>query len=181
MSRPLSGPQMRHKRHQRRHSRPRALVCDPCSRILCRGAQCEDIVPLRQLHPRSIDVASPEMDPPLLAIPMHASIHCPSSSDCHSPAPTIPLGLHLRKGESGGLRKKKTHRERNKWRKSHCERLNPGGAGLTSLSARIASEKRGKRRVVVIKQVSCDSIKSGNTALQECKVLQSLDHDNIVR
>ena len=33
----------------------------------------------------------------------------------------------------------------------------------------------------VIKSVACENIKAGNTALQEAKVLQQLDHVNIVR
>ncbi len=53
--------------------------------------------------------------------------------------------------------------------------LSQGGQGSTI----IATEK-DTGNVIVIKTVYCDSIRSGNDALQEAKVLQSYKHPNIV-
>mmetsp|Transcript_20176 Transcript_20176/g.46490 ORF Transcript_20176/g.46490 Transcript_20176/m.46490 type:complete len:761 (+) Transcript_20176:206-2488(+) len=54
-------------------------------------------------------------------------------------------------------------------------KLTSGGQGSTCE----ARDKRSNAKVV-IKMVACDSINSGNNALQECKMLQSLNHPNIV-
>eukprot|EP00281_Chroomonas_sp_CCMP1168_P012848 CAMPEP_0206279270 /NCGR_PEP_ID=MMETSP0047_2-20121206/37936_1 /ASSEMBLY_ACC=CAM_ASM_000192 /TAXON_ID=195065 /ORGANISM="Chroomonas mesostigmatica_cf, Strain CCMP1168" /LENGTH=739 /DNA_ID=CAMNT_0053709215 /DNA_START=16 /DNA_END=2236 /DNA_ORIENTATION=+ len=55
------------------------------------------------------------------------------------------------------------------------KQLTRGGQGSTCE----ARDKRSNNHVV-IKMVACDSINSGNNALQECKMLQSLSHPNIV-
>mmetsp|Transcript_48051 Transcript_48051/g.120117 ORF Transcript_48051/g.120117 Transcript_48051/m.120117 type:complete len:751 (-) Transcript_48051:282-2534(-) len=54
-------------------------------------------------------------------------------------------------------------------------KLTSGGQGSTCE----ARDKRSNAKVV-IKMVACDSINSGNNALQECKMLQSLNHPHIV-
>uniref|UniRef100_A0A7S0YX26 non-specific serine/threonine protein kinase n=1 Tax=Hemiselmis tepida TaxID=464990 RepID=A0A7S0YX26_9CRYP len=54
-------------------------------------------------------------------------------------------------------------------------KLTSGGQGSTCE----ARDKRSNAKVV-IKLVACDSINSGNNALQECKMLQSLSHPHIV-
>lgn len=54
--------------------------------------------------------------------------------------------------------------------------LSSGGQGWTATAVEKAS---GETKV--IKSVACENIKAGNLALQEAKVLQQLDHVNIVR
>ena len=51
-----------------------------------------------------------------------------------------------------------------------------GGQGWTATAV---EKETGETRV--IKSVACDNIKAGNTALQEAKVLQSLEHPAIVK
>jgi len=58
----------------------------------------------------------------------------------------------------------------------HRVPLGRGGQGWTATAVEKAS---GETKV--IKSVACDNIKAGNIALQEAKVLQALDHVNIVR
>jgi serine/threonine protein kinase len=53
--------------------------------------------------------------------------------------------------------------------------LSQGGQGSTT----VASDTQTGTSIV-IKTVYCDSIRSGNDALQEAKVLQSYKHPNIV-